>query len=387
MNKLGRNDLCHCNSGKKYKQCCLERDREIERGERPAFTIDGSKSPTVEDGHIVPRMYQKAWETDGRKVSVHTESNAPCRKRSTKSVATRGPYYRRTRPEGEQLDDTEKSLSVIEDKAAGSLRRLIEGGQIDAETKGIVAQFFAVQIFRGPAFFEQREEILWPSLEALEADHFKPQALAELKGNVTTAREKAIDDYLDPTQRFMTMLRYAVKVASILGLMRWQILHFAGPELAYSDHPVVLWPLDLPSSAPFQRQGLGPIETLEIRVPISPSTAILMNWIDLDDVVGVQMPSTAAAEVNAFTVAQAEKEWAHQIGSEPEVAQGTFKPLSRLIDLSYSKRTVTTSLRHALARKFFKEIRGRKFANEVEVLVDIESALGRSPPRPTSRES
>lgn len=376
MDKLGRNALCHCSSGKKYKKCCLDRDREIERGEKPAFTIDGSKSPAVENGHIVPRMYQKAWEAQGRKVAVHGKDDATsCRPRSTKSVATRGPYYRRIRPKGEQLDDTEKSLSVIEDKAAGPLRRLIGGDEIEAEAKGIVAQFFAVQIFRSPAFFEQREEIIRPALEALEADHFKPQVLAESGGNVATAREKVISGYLSSTQGHMTMLRYAVKVASVLGLMRWQLLRFAGPELAYSDHPVVLWPLDLSSSAPFQRQGLGPIETLEIRVPIAPDAAILMNWIDLDDVVGVQASSTAAAEVNAFTIGQCEKEWMHQVGSEPGVAQGTLKPLSRLIDPSYGKQAVTTSLRHALAGKFFKEILGRKFANHVEVLVHIEEAL------------
>ena len=31
MNKIGRNDACHCGSGKKYKKCCLEKDRRAER--------------------------------------------------------------------------------------------------------------------------------------------------------------------------------------------------------------------------------------------------------------------------------------------------------------------------------------------------------------------
>lgn len=31
MSKLGRNDACHCGSGKKYKKCCLEKDRQAER--------------------------------------------------------------------------------------------------------------------------------------------------------------------------------------------------------------------------------------------------------------------------------------------------------------------------------------------------------------------
>ena len=24
-NKIGRNDLCHCSSGKKYKKCCINK--------------------------------------------------------------------------------------------------------------------------------------------------------------------------------------------------------------------------------------------------------------------------------------------------------------------------------------------------------------------------
>jgi len=32
--KLGRNDPCHCGSGKKYKQCHLEKDEAKERAAR-----------------------------------------------------------------------------------------------------------------------------------------------------------------------------------------------------------------------------------------------------------------------------------------------------------------------------------------------------------------
>ncbi len=34
---LGRNELCHCGSGKKYKNCCLQKDLEAERA-KPAAT-------------------------------------------------------------------------------------------------------------------------------------------------------------------------------------------------------------------------------------------------------------------------------------------------------------------------------------------------------------
>ena len=34
--KIGRNDPCHCGSGKKYKRCCLEEDQDGERLVREA---------------------------------------------------------------------------------------------------------------------------------------------------------------------------------------------------------------------------------------------------------------------------------------------------------------------------------------------------------------
>jgi hypothetical protein len=92
-----------------------------------------------------------------------------------------------------------------------------------------------------------------------------------------------IDVYLEPTARFMTMLTTSMKMATVLGHMRWHVVHFDGPLLAYSDHPVVLWPMFLAIAAPFKRQGLAPMAALEIRVPIAPNIAIVMNWIDRTD--------------------------------------------------------------------------------------------------------
>ena len=35
MAKIGRNDPCHCDSGKKYKQCCLASDEAADRAAQP----------------------------------------------------------------------------------------------------------------------------------------------------------------------------------------------------------------------------------------------------------------------------------------------------------------------------------------------------------------
>jgi tetratricopeptide (TPR) repeat protein len=44
MAKLGRNDPCHCGSGKKYKQCCLKSDEAAELAAAPPTT---PKTPKI----------------------------------------------------------------------------------------------------------------------------------------------------------------------------------------------------------------------------------------------------------------------------------------------------------------------------------------------------
>jgi tetratricopeptide (TPR) repeat protein len=46
--KIGRNDPCHCGSGKKYKRCCLEEDQEGERFARAAVA-DALAASRAED--------------------------------------------------------------------------------------------------------------------------------------------------------------------------------------------------------------------------------------------------------------------------------------------------------------------------------------------------
>lgn len=40
MSNIGRNEPCHCGSGKKYKKCCLEKDREQQRNVRVATSVE-----------------------------------------------------------------------------------------------------------------------------------------------------------------------------------------------------------------------------------------------------------------------------------------------------------------------------------------------------------
>jgi hypothetical protein len=42
---LGRNDPCHCGSGKKYKQCCLGKDEEKARAARAKAAAEAPATP------------------------------------------------------------------------------------------------------------------------------------------------------------------------------------------------------------------------------------------------------------------------------------------------------------------------------------------------------
>jgi hypothetical protein len=52
---LGRNDPCHCGSGKKYKQCCLAKDEAAEREARAkAAEAADAAAQTAQEGGAKP---------------------------------------------------------------------------------------------------------------------------------------------------------------------------------------------------------------------------------------------------------------------------------------------------------------------------------------------
>jgi hypothetical protein len=71
--KPGRNDPCHCGSGKKYKQCCLEKDdaaarkaRESAAAEAPAAPAEGAAvSAKARDRVHEQRPWKRAANTRG----------------------------------------------------------------------------------------------------------------------------------------------------------------------------------------------------------------------------------------------------------------------------------------------------------------------------------
>ena len=83
-NTLGRNEPCHCGSGKKYKQCCLNKDEAAERAARAKAAekaekekaekgekAEGASAPVAAPAKVPPRAPKhttdQPWKSGGLK--------------------------------------------------------------------------------------------------------------------------------------------------------------------------------------------------------------------------------------------------------------------------------------------------------------------------------
>lgn len=329
-----------------------------------------SSYSTVKQGHIVPVAYQRSFAVD-EKVAVHVPGRADCVPLHIQNAGTRSRFYRRKRPDGTEIDDIEAVLAEVERIAAPVLREVATDETFTAHHRDVLTQFLAIQMLRGPAFFSERHRSVEDFVpRTLTMERVKPALLEQTGGDLELAREKVVELFRQPTQQLMSMTTLALKVAAVLGSMRWQLLRFDEPLLAYSDQPVVVWPLDVDAfQEPPSQPRFGPLESLEVHVPLSPCLLLLMTWADKPDIPGpVDAPAAYAAEANALTIAQADKQWMHRLGSEPPVATGVIRPLSRAFETRYNAEAARASRRRAATANYLQRVRSKRFINDIEVV-------------------
>lgn len=336
----------------------------------PTNVMSRDSYQEVNNGHIVPRMYQRAFAVGGL-VRVHKPGSTQCVSMSTKRAGTRGPYYRRTRPDGTTIDDVEASLAVVEDKTAPALQQLVAGAAPTIELKLRVAQFIAVQMVRGPEFFKQQQELVEKNVPKLLDEIATPELLRAGGLDPATAESHFVESLTAETERFRDMLTMSMKVASVVANMRWSLINFDAGSLAYSDHPVVAWPANVQETEPFKHQILGPHTAIELRLPLSPTLGLLATWTDLPDRFGVPGDADAAGQFNAFTIGQAEQEWMHSPVREPDIASGPLRRLSRRFEDGYGLQQMVASRRNQFSNAFIAEHEGRRYVNEQKALNDF----------------
>lgn len=238
-------------------------------------------------------------------------------------IATRNRAYRRTRPvSGEKIDDVEWSLSQLEGNAAPALQALVEKPEwpLRKEEKLKIASLLAMQTLRGADGQEWLQKL-------------------GRKLHVEMGLERPLD-----TDKFTMVLKLSLSVAAVFGSMQWLLIEFDEPLLATSDEPVVIWPADVTARNPadiapgFELQPL-----LEVRTPVSPSLAIVMTWVcDGDE--RFRGDRDLAANLNALTIGQADRQWFHLPGVDDiPIAVGALRPVSPHLLPGYGRLVVEHS--------------------------------------------
>jgi hypothetical protein len=284
----------------------------------------------VKKAHIVPRCYLSNFAVDNA-VMLSVDGKFVNRPVSIDGAAIRKTFYRRYRADSTPIDDVEWSLSQLEGALAPILREVrANWPPRQAEEKGPLAEFFAFQFVRGPAWKAWREE----KARQMIADVRRNPEPALHNGIWIPLTQQGIneieDRLLSETEWLTRMMMIANKLISIFGSMRWHLIEFAEPLLAISDQPVTVWPLDAQARRPEPTpSGLGALNFLEVRAPLSPTLALVMTWQDLPDAAEVVVGSEKiAANINAFTIANAERQWMHIPGSSVPISEGYLDPIS-----------------------------------------------------------
>lgn len=335
------------------------------------MVLERASYSVVKKGHIIPATYQRNFAIDDR-VAVHLVRRSGCFLQAPGNAGTRNRFYRRRRPDGSEIDDVEASLSAIEDVAGPVLASVAAGASIDEDVKGVLTQFFAVQMVRGPLFFSTVQDGASKVVsEGVREDTVRPELLRRFDGDIAAIRKAVLEEFW--MRRFQDMLGRAQKASSVLGCMRWRLLHLEHPVVAYSDQPVVVWPVGrLVVDEPPKQPTLGPLSALEIRIPLSPTQILLMTWDDVsDDELPVAVPMLFAAETNARVIAQADEQWMHRPGEEPPVASHLLRPISAVLDPSYDHNVVERSLRRRTAARHFDRMAGKQFVSTVQLITSI----------------
>jgi Protein of unknown function (DUF4238) len=322
----------------------------------------------VKNAHIVPRCYLKNFAVKDA-VMLRVDDKPPVGPISIDDAGVRQRFYRRFRPDGTPIYDIEWSLSVLEDAVGPLLPHVREGWPIPCiEIKAALAEFFAYQFVRGPRWKKWREEV---AREA--ADEFRRNPEPVLHNGIwIPASQRQInyteDKLLSETEWLTRMMVIANRLITAFGSMRWHLIEFAEPLLAISDHPVVAWPIESqwrrPEATP---AGLGVRNFLEVRAPISPTLGLLMTWQESPDHVQIfQGSEELAANLNAFTIANADRQWMYMPGTEVPIADGFLDPVSKELITGYGASEVERSE----VREQVTELLVRKQGQDIHEAVD-----------------
>jgi len=326
----------------------------------------------VERAHVVPRTYLRNFADHEQMIGMRLVGEPGTEKViSIKDAAVRKRFYRRTRPDGAPIDDVEHSLGLIERRAAPILGEIEERWPLSFEDKRVLGEFFALQVLRSPRWRRDYAVRTRRLVEEYRASDLFAEEIADSGRTPDEVADRSHEFFASDSFRLRRMLGMSSKGSSIFGSMIWALVRFSKPTLATADHPLTGWSRFEAKSRPKATpEGVGLINLLEVRAPVSSTAAILMTWLDQANDIAVPFEGgrREARNINAFTIAQAEKQWFHLPGTNPSYGKNrTYPALSADLFPSYGPQAAERSLLRRTVSEKVNSALGEE-TNEYEII-------------------
>ena len=248
--------------------------------------------------HLLPRFYLRLFADERERMTVvpRAGANGPqtTYTATVENVLVERDYYAIRDEEGERSQVVEEALGRLEGAAATAVRALLDEGLVlSDELRAAWSEFMAVEVTRGRQFRESlgnfTSEVARSMLEVTAANA-PDEYFAQMSAEMVARGDEPLPDSPEeirraltnreayeivPSQEYLIELSLASvrELTNIFFQMSWKLLRFGEDCLFTCDHPVIYWrrPQD-----PLPFSGIGPITSDEVRVPLSPRTALIL---------------------------------------------------------------------------------------------------------------
>lgn len=258
--------------------------------------------------HLTPQMYLRRFAIDGA-VMGQFAGKQP-RRMGTPVVGVVNGFYTIETPDGSS-DEVEDALMGLEGRANRVFDQLDDGQlPLTITDKVLLAEFIGVQMCRGQQYrdlglvvFDQVTPELRERARALVHEH-APEHVGAETFDLSTLQSQ--------NQVVLDAIRTSRLATNALANMRWQVVRWSEPVLLSSDQPAICWHHQHESSP------WGMLKATEVRMPLSPTQALITSWHDGPDVsVPIQGDRMAAMSMNFHTDKHAARWRYWQPGTEP----------------------------------------------------------------------
>lgn len=283
----------------------------------------GSRPDRAKRHHVVPRFYLARWADEKGRIRVIEPAQNRDFLTTTTNVAVHTEFYTIDTEEGPS-DEVETLISKIEGLAAPIIER-IDAGQwpLDADDRGVMANFLSVQLARQPGLrggLETGLETMIKMSAQMQATipEFLKRAAADVFGTnatpdqVAEVKEALLEDFRVKMPRNWWMESFldgAAHFVQPIYDMAWTLIDSVEAEFLTSDQPMAHWRLPDDESG----RPVGLLNAQYTTLPLSPRLLLRLGFTFTeqgrllaqpgDKAMGIEPPGTAI--INGRTVGNA----------------------------------------------------------------------------------